>query len=151
MTLAPLTLGDADFWQRPLQARMDDFAAMQEVGPFTPASTFNELTQEIDNYFAVTRYAELVEISRRAQDFCSGRGSISIIDMPSEASEFFGSFITLDDPRHHRQRSIVARSFTTQALHSVLDSVETIGNEVIDGMCEKGEVDLVEADRKSVV
>jgi methyl-branched lipid omega-hydroxylase len=145
MTLAPLTLGDADFWQRPLQARMDDFAVMREVGPFTPASTLNTLTGEIDDYFAVTRYAELVEISRRAQDFCSGRGSISIIDMPSEASEFFGSFITLDDPRHHRQRSIVARSFTTKALQAVLDSVETIGNEVIDNMCEKGEVDLVEA------
>ncbi len=124
---------------------MDDFAAMREVGPFTPASTFNELTQEIDNYFAVTRYAELVEISRRSQDFCSGRGSISIIDMPSEAVEFFGSFIAMDDPRHHRQRSIVARSFTSKALQSVLDSVETIGNEVIDDMCEKGEVDLVEA------
>jgi methyl-branched lipid omega-hydroxylase len=145
MMLERLTLGDANFWQRPLQARMNDFATMRELGPFTPASTFNELTKEVDHYFAVTRYAELVEISRRAQDFCSGRGSISIIDMPSEASEFFGSFITLDDPRHHRQRSIVARSFTTKALQSVLDSVETIGNEVIDNMCEKGEVDLVEA------
>jgi methyl-branched lipid omega-hydroxylase len=124
---------------------MDDFAAMRAVGPFTPASTFNELTQEIDSYYAVTGYAELVDISRRAQDFCSGRGSISIIDMPSEAVEFFGSFIAMDDPRHHRQRSIVARSFTTKALQAVLDSVETIGNEVIDAMCQKGEVDLVEA------
>jgi methyl-branched lipid omega-hydroxylase len=144
MTLATLKLGDHGFWHRPLQARMDDFAAMREVGPFTAASVQNILTGETDDYFAVTRYAELVEISRRSQDFCSGRGSISIIDMPSEASEFFGSFITLDDPRHHRQRSIVARSFTTKALQSVLDSVETIGNEVIDAMCEKGEVDLVE-------
>jgi methyl-branched lipid omega-hydroxylase len=145
MTLAHLKLGDPGFWHRPLQARMDDFAAMREVGPFTAASVHNILTGETDDYFAVTRYAELVDISRRAQDFCSGRGSISIIDMPAEASEFFGSFITLDDPRHHRQRSIVARSFTTKALQSVLDSVETIGNEVIDAMCEKGEVDLVEA------
>lgn len=143
--LERMTLEDPHFWHRPLQARIDDFAAMREFGPFTPASTFNELTQEIDHYYAVTRYAELVEISRRSQDFCSGRGSISIIDMPSEAVEFFGSFIAMDDPRHHRQRSIVARSFTTKALQAVLDSVETIGNEVIDEMCEKGEVDLVEA------
>jgi cytochrome P450 len=65
--------------------------------------------------------------------------------MPEQAMEFFGSFITMDDPRHFRQRSIVARSFTPKALQSVLDSVETICTEVIDGMCERGEVDLVEA------
>ena len=65
--------------------------------------------------------------------------------MPTDAMEFFGSFITMDDPKHARQRGIVARSFTPRALQGVLDSVETICTEVIDDMCEKGEVDLVEA------
>jgi methyl-branched lipid omega-hydroxylase len=39
----------------------------------------------------------------------------------------------------------VARSFTPRQLAGVLDSVERICTEVIDGICEKGEVDLVEA------
>ena len=39
----------------------------------------------------------------------------------------------------------MSRSFTPRQLASVLDSVETICSEVIDGMCEQGEVDLVEA------
>jgi cytochrome P450 len=39
----------------------------------------------------------------------------------------------------------VARSFTPRQLQGVLDSVETICAEVIDGFCAKGEVDLVEA------
>src|SRR3546814_746255 len=64
--------------------------------------------------------------------------------MPTEALDFFGSFINMDDPRHARQRGIVARSFTPRQLQGVLDSVETICTEVIDGFCEKGEVDLVE-------
>jgi cytochrome P450 len=51
----------------------------------------------------------------------------------------------MDDPRHARQRGIVARSFTPRQLQGVLDSVEIICTEVIDGMCEKGEVDFVEA------
>ena len=59
--------------------------------------------------------------------------------------EFFGSFISMDDPRHARQRGIVARSFTPKQLQGVLDSVETICAEVVDEMCERGEVDLVEA------
>ena len=138
------TLDDPDFWRRPLQLRMDDFAAMRAVSPFTAASTPNMLTGRNDDYYAVTSFAELTEISRRAQDFCSGRGSIAIVDMPSEATEFFGSFISMDDPRHFRQRNIVARSFTPKALQNVLESVETICDEVIDAMCERGEVDLVE-------
>jgi methyl-branched lipid omega-hydroxylase len=136
-------LDHPEFWWRPLEARMADFAVMREAGPFTPASVANPLSGAVDEYYAVTRYAELAEVSRRAQDFCSGKGSTSIADMPMEAMEFFGSFITMDDPRHWRQRNIVARSFTPKALQGVLDSVVTVCTEVIDAMCEQGEVDLV--------
>ena len=144
MTERPL-LGGAEFWRRSLDDRMADFAVMREAGPFTKAISANPLTGVPDEFYGVTRYAELVEISRHADDYCSGQGSISIADMPADAAEFFGSFITMDDPRHARQRGIVARSFTPRALQGVLDSVETICTEVIDDMCEKGEVDLVEA------
>jgi len=65
-------------------------------------------------------------------------------DMPAEALDFFGSFINMDDPRHARQRGIVARSFTPRQLQAVLDSVDTICSEVIDGFCEQGEADLVQ-------
>ena len=138
-------LGGADFWRRPLAERMADFAVMREEAPFTRAASENPLTGEPDEFWAVTRHAELLEISRRPQDFCSSQGSVSIADMPAEALEFFGSFIAMDDPRHARQRGIVARSFTPRRLAEVIDSVDRICTEVIDGMCEKGEVDLVEA------
>jgi methyl-branched lipid omega-hydroxylase len=145
MTTTGPSLAEGAFWRRPLAERMADFAAMREAGPFTPATNLNILSGEHEPFYAVTRYAELVEISRRPQDFCSGKGSISISDMPAEAMEFFGSFIAMDDPRHARQRGIVARSFTPRRLQQVIDSVEVICDEVIDAMCEKGEVDLVEA------
>jgi cytochrome P450 len=140
-----LQLGDPRFWRRSLDERMADFAALRAEGPFTRATSPNPLTGVDDEFYAVTGYADLVEISRHPLDYCSGKGSISIADMPTDAQEFFGSFITMDDPRHARQRGIVARSFTPRALQGVLDSVETICTEVIDDMCEKGEVDLVEA------
>ncbi len=140
-----LLIGDPDFWRRPLDDRMADFASYREEGPFTLSGSYNFMTDAMDEFYAVTRMAELVEISRKPLDFCSGQGSTSIADMPAEAAEFFGSFITFDDPRHARQRGIVARSFTPRKLQSVLDSVEKICTEVIDDMCEKGEVDLVEA------
>jgi methyl-branched lipid omega-hydroxylase len=144
MPLDPQTLAEPAFWHQPLADRMLQFADLREQGPWVTVSAFDPLTSEDISFHAVTRYAEVNEISRRPLDFCSGKGSTAITDIPMEAMEFFGSFIVMDDPRHARQRAIVARSFTPRQLAGVLDSVERICSEVIDGFCEKGEVDLVE-------
>ena len=144
MPLDPQTLADPAFWHQPLADRMLQFADLREQGPWVTVSAFDPLTSEDISFHAVTRYAEVNEISRRPVDFCSGRGSTAITDIPTEAMEFFGSFIVMDDPRHARQRAIVSRSFTPRQLAGVLESVERICSEVIDGFCEKGEVDLVE-------
>jgi methyl-branched lipid omega-hydroxylase len=144
-TTTAQALTDSAFWHQPLSDRMAQFAEIREGGPFLPVSFENPLTGEAERFYAVTRFDEVIEISRRPQEFCSGRGAISITDLPTEALDFFGSFINMDDPRHARQRGIVSRSFTPRRLQGVLDSVETICTEVIDGFCEQGEVDLVDA------
>jgi methyl-branched lipid omega-hydroxylase len=136
---------DPEFWRMPLEDRMARFAELREVGAFLPASFDNPMSGLTEAFAVTTRYSELVDISRRPEEFCSGRGAVSIPDLPAEALEFFGSFINMDDPRHARQRGIVSRSFTPRQLASVLESVETICSEVIDAMCEQGEVDLVQA------
>lgn len=142
-------LVDPGFWTQPLADRMATFAELREEGPFHRVEFDNFLTGEVESFHVALRYADVVEISRRPADFCSGKGAVSVPDMPAEALEFFGSFINMDDPRHARQRGIVARSFTPRQLQGVLDSVETICTEVIDGLVEQGrdggEVDLVTA------
>src|SRR3979490_1092200 len=45
----------------------------------------------------------------------AGRG-VNIGDMPVEISEFFGSMIAMDDPRHNKLRGIVNRGFTPKAM-----------------------------------
>jgi methyl-branched lipid omega-hydroxylase len=140
----PLRLIDPAFWQLPLADRMLEFAELREQGPFLEIRAHNPMLDVEERFFAVSRYADVVEISRRPGDFCSGKGAVSIPDMPPEFLEFFGSFINMDDPRHARQRGIVSRSFTPRKLAGVLDSVETICTEVIDGFCERGEADIVE-------
>jgi cytochrome P450 len=134
---------EPDFWRQPLDARMAEFIELREAEPFTAVSFENLMSGETEHFQVATRYAEVVEISKRPKEFCSGKGAVSIPDLPAEALDFFGSFINMDDPRHARQRGIVARSFTPRQLQSVLDSVETICAEVIDGFCGEGEVDLV--------
>jgi cytochrome P450 len=137
------SIGDADFWRRPLQERMDDFAVVREQAPFVPVELPGMFGTN-DTFYAVTRHADVVHISASPKVFCSGKGSISIGDMPIEALEYFGSFINMDDPRHARLRRIVGNSFTPRRLEQVIDSVDQICAELIDNICEKGEVDLVE-------
>ena len=144
MSLDPQIIAEPEFWHQPLADRMMHIATLREQGPFLPVSTLDPLTNEDISFRAVTRYADVTEISRRPLDFCSGKGSTAIVDIPPDAMEFFGSFIVMDDPRHARQRGIVSRTFTPRQLAGVLESVETICAEVIDNFCEKGEVDLVE-------
>lgn len=135
---------DPSFWRQPLAERMQEFIPIREAGPFASASFDNPMTGQTEHFHVVTRYAELVDISKRPKEFCSGKGAVAIPDLPEAALDFFGSFINMDDPRHARQRAIVGRSFTPRQLQSVLDSVDTICTEVIDGFCEAGAVDLVE-------
>ena len=140
-----LTIGSPEFWNRPLNVRMADFAGLREQSAFIseeiPASVFGDST----TFYSVIRHAELTEISRKPHLFCSGQGSTTIQDMPMEAMEYFGSFITMDDPRHSRQRLVVGSAFTPRRLAALVESVERICSELIDDMCEKGEVDLVQA------
>ena len=124
-------LVDPQFWRMPLEDRMGRFAELREIGAFLPASFDNPMTGLTERFFVTTRYAEVVEISRRPEDFCSGRGAVSIPDMPAEALEFFGSFINMDDPRHARLRRIVSqeamrRIHDTYVLRNALGEVTTL-------------------------
>jgi cytochrome P450 len=140
-----LEISDAAFWRRPLNERMADFAALREQSAFIPQELGSPVFGEPTSFYAVIRHAEVCEISRKPQLFCSGQGSTTIQDMPMEAAEYFGSFITMDDPRHARQRLVVGSAFTPRRLNALVDSVGQICAELIDEMCEKGEVDLVES------
>ena len=144
VTVTPSLLLEPTFWRQPLADRMRQFAELREQGPVLPVEVDNPMTETTEVFHALTRYDEVVEVSKRPEEFCSGKGAVSIFDMPMEMLEFFGSFINMDNPRHAKQRRIVAHSFTPTQLQGVLDSVETICTEVIDGFCERGEVDLVE-------
>ena len=63
-------------------------------------------------YYALTRHADVAEASRHPEIFQSGHGATSIVDLPEEMHEFFGSMINMDNPRHASLRRIVSAAFT---------------------------------------
>jgi methyl-branched lipid omega-hydroxylase len=151
VSLDDINLSNPYFWARPLPERDDAFRRLREERPL-PFFDEPEIPSDAvgledmpppRGYYAVTRYADLAEISKRPKDFCSGEGSVSVRDMPADIAELFGSMIAMDDPRHARLRGIVSRRFTPRALERLLDSVDETTNEIIDAAADKGEADFV--------
>ncbi|MGZ7014611.1 MAG: cytochrome P450 [Acidimicrobiales bacterium] len=93
-------------------------------------------------FWSLSRYADIMEVSRNPQRFVSGQGT-NIPDMPMEIAEFFGSMINMDAPRHTRLRLIVNRAFTPRRVARIDDQVQAKAEAIVAGVAERGECDFV--------
>jgi cytochrome P450 len=129
--LDAVDLSDRDFWGRPPAERHAVFDALRRERPFAFfAEPEVPLMESGPGYYAITRYADLDAISSQPAIFCSGKGAVSIADLPAEWNEFYGSMISMDDPRHAKIRRIVSKVFTPRMLEQVVGSVERIARDV---------------------
>ena len=139
-----IDLSDLDWWTRPLDEREAAFAALRAERPLAPMKleALPHLGLPETPYWSITRYADIVEVSRHPELFCSGQGT-NIADLPPEFLEFFGSMINMDDPRHGRMRRIVSRGFTPRQLETMRADVEGVAAGIVDEIIEQGECDFV--------
>jgi cytochrome P450 len=144
MKLENIDLSDIEFWTKPWNERNDAFATLRRENPiaYFPEPIIDPFP-EGPGYYAITKMHDILEISRHPEVFCSGQGAVSILDMPAEMNEFYGSLISMDDPRHARLRKIVSGTFTPRMLNAVLDDVEKTAKKVVDRIVDKGEIDFV--------
>ena len=144
MKLENIDLSDIEFWDKPWNERNAAFAKLRRENPiaYFPEPIIDPFPAG-PGYYAITKMHDILEISRHPEIFCSGQGAVSILDMPAEMNEFYGSLISMDDPRHARLRKIVSGTFTPRMLNAVLDDVEKTAKKVVDKIVEKGEIDFV--------
>ncbi|GAA4504419.1 cytochrome P450 [Actinoallomurus oryzae] len=139
-----IDLTDWAFWARPLSERHEAFRALRQL---PHPAFFREPEQTImptgPGYYALVRHADIVEASRRPQDFCSGKGAINITDMPPDLNEYFGSMINMDDPRHAKIRRIVSRAFSPRMIQRFEDQVQAVADQIIEEIVAKGSGDFV--------
>ncbi len=141
-----IDLSELEFWVRPLDEREGAFKTLREQRPmpfFAEPDLGVSWIPPGPGYYALTRHADVLEVSRRPEVFLSGPGATSAVDMPVEFLEFFGSMINLDDPRHARLRGIVSRRFTPRMLRKLEDDVQRAAGEIIDHISGTGECDFV--------
>ncbi|HEU5029661.1 MAG TPA: cytochrome P450 [Spirillospora sp.] len=139
LEVADINLTDWEFWRRPHDQRHEAFKALRwhpELVKFEEPDII--IAPQGPGYYALTRHADVVEASRRPQDFCSGRGAISIPDMPGDMHEYFGSMISMDDPRHAKIRRIVSRAFSPRMIQRFEDRVEAVAAEIVGNVAAGG-------------
>jgi methyl-branched lipid omega-hydroxylase len=138
--LGRIDLSDPEFWARPPEVRHAVFDRLRAERPFAFfAEPVVPFFPPGAGYHAVTRWADVDAISSQPAVFCSGQGAVSIADMPPDLNEFYGSMISMDDPRHAKIRRIVAKAFTPRMLERLVGSVQGIAEEVADAARRKAE------------
>jgi methyl-branched lipid omega-hydroxylase len=145
LEVGDIDLSATEFWGLPAADRQAAFALLRagEHPPFfaEPESPFAERGP---GYFALVRHADVVEASRNPEVFCSRKGATSILDLPAEFNEYFGSMINMDDPRHARLRRIVSRAFTPRMIGKFEEDVQRAATRIVDDLIETGPCDFVE-------
>jgi cytochrome P450 len=138
-------LSDLGFWTLPITERAAAFAALREREPvpFFPEPDIG--LHRGPGFYALTRLDDVVEASRNAAVFTSGKGATNVVDQPPEFREFYGSMINMDDPRHARLRRIVSRGFTPRRLADLTDEVQRTARAIVDDVIDQGECDAVGA------
>jgi cytochrome P450 len=116
-----------------------------------PYPVFKELRRERPvywcaggGYWAITKYDDGLRIHRDPETFCSGRGMTM---RGGELEDVKGgeTLITLDPPRHTRQRQLVSRAFTPRAVTELEPRIREIVRDLLDGVDPGETIDFVDA------
>ncbi len=139
-----INLSSLGFWSLPKESRDHAFAQLRQKRPI---AYFDEpdwmFTSDGRGYYAVTKYDDVFSISRNPTLFCSGRGAVSIPDLPPQFLEFFGSMINTDDPRHSHLRKVVLRAFTPRRIELLDQRIEQLAKTLISDVSQRESVDFV--------
>ncbi len=87
--------------------------------------------------WAVTRYDDIMELSKTPELFCSGKSS------RPEKGSWIPSMINLDDPLHKRRRALVNRGFTPKRVAGQEKKLRATTTKLIDSVIERGECEFV--------
>ena len=139
MGVDEIQLSDPEFWGRPRDEREGAFATLRAERPVIWQKELDDrLFPPGPGFWAITKHADILEVSRNPEIYCSGKGATSSADMPPEFLEFFGSLINTDDPKHKRLRGLVSAGFTPARLRKAEEDVRRAAN----GSCARPHPDV---------
>jgi cytochrome P450 len=141
-------LSDLEFWAGAPHRRFEAFARLRRDRPiaFFDEPIFDNGSDLVHptgrGYWAVTRHADVTEVTRNPDLFCSGKGALSIVDLPQELVDYFTGMVSTDKPRHARLRGIVSGAFTPRQVQGITTTIELVADRLIDQVADRGECDF---------
>jgi len=105
---------------------------------------------DYEPFWAVTRHADIMEISGRPDDFCNGEGIVLLTDEQAYRRDnptipmMMKTIIEMDPPDHRIFRKVASGYFTPRGIERLDEIVTTSAKAVIDSLGSEGEADFVE-------
>ena len=164
MTVSPLTptsprpydptdLSSRAFWSTAAADREVVFAELRAQRPISwhPPVEDSLLPDPNDpGYWAVTRHADVVAVSRDSETFLSGKG-VLFESVPEELLEASQSFLAMDPPRHTMIRKVVHAAFTPRQVRRIEDSIKANARDIVGELRDAGSgADFVEVCAKEL-
>ena len=95
-------------------------------------------------FWAVTRHADIVTVSRVNEVFLSGKG-VQFENLPEELLETTQSFLAMDPPRHTTLRKLATAAFTPRQVRRIEDSIKANAKTIVEELRAAGSgADFVE-------
>jgi cholest-4-en-3-one 26-monooxygenase len=96
-------------------------------------------------FWAVTKHADVLAVSRDTQTFSSELGCTFIETQTDEAlSTMRLTILNMDPPKHARYRRLVSRGFTPRMIGRLQDTIEKRAARIVDDVADRGECEFVE-------
>lgn len=96
-----------------------------------------------ESYWCITKYADIVRVSRDHELFSSEVGGANLEDLDEEQLRIRQSMLETDPPQHTRQRALVNRDFTPRALNPYEPFLRDLARGFINDAREHEEFDFV--------
>ncbi|MEU0096334.1 cytochrome P450 [Kribbella sp. NPDC006257] len=144
--MTDIDLTRSAFWRLSEAERDQAFAVLRaEAAPrfFAGGSKLEWGLPSGQGFHALVTHADVTEATRRPDDFRSGQGAVSVMDLPVEFNEGFSSLLSMDGDRHRRVRRIVTRAFAPRTLDQLSGTVDKVAAELVSAAVERGEGDFV--------
>lgn len=117
----------------------DVFRRMRDTEPVA------SLMYEGRSFWSVTRYEDLVTVTRDAVTYSSARGMSNIWDLTQEQMEARRSLIDTDPPEHVRLRKLGMPAFTGRRVRDYEATTRSITGTLLDAALAEQDIDIVEA------
>lgn len=142
-----LDLSSRAFWAQDAVHRERTFAELRRDRPVSwhrPVDDALLTVPDDPGFWAVTRHADIVTVSRNNDVFVSGQG-VLFESVPPDMLEASQSFLAMDPPRHNKIRKLVSAAFTPRQVGRIEHQINTNANAIVRELAEAGSgADFVE-------